>query len=544
MVTTVDWNYQIRNRPSGPGGTILVDNYPPTGPYPVTEIVFLNPDGVYVDSDGNVYTSLASLSQQGVIGIAGGQTIQGPFGIAGPGDVAFPDPALGGYPLVLSGTGLGFYTYSEGALTTPQAGIAYIASYPPYPDLDIFTSSYMNISCGTAYYGNLLLLNNSAGSMISMGGAPGSIAIEDPYQVYLAGGPDPLTATAGSAVFGSNLFDIYDALTQPQYSIGQGAYKGQWFTDALGNIYSGGILTTAGATTLGGDLSGTAGSATVTGLQGEPIASGTPAMGDILTWNGSEWISEPPPSPTGTEISQGGGSVQVTTAGGIYGQSATSQRVELASSDGSTTLTIGDSQQFSIANTAGSALGWTTGGGVQAASGSSSIGISTAGQIQLNSGSTPVVLNSPLLWPNTFALDGGGSPFLDPFVLGDVTPSCFLYLDTTYGYLRFGSQDPTYDHITFELPAGGGLYQDTLALSPTQLVPSAGFDNVIALGVSGQRWESLYVGTGGTILDSSLTLTQVSTPATPTGAGTLYVDTSGNLYFLGTSGVPRLLALA
>lgn len=38
-----------------------------------------------------------------------------------------------------------------------------------------------------------------------------------------------------------------------------------------------------------GDLSGTTSNAIVDGIQGNPVASGVPSSGDVLTWTGSEW---------------------------------------------------------------------------------------------------------------------------------------------------------------------------------------------------------------------------------------------------------------
>jgi hypothetical protein len=54
------------------------------------------------------------------------------------------------------------------------------------------------------------------------------------------------------------------------------------WTDALGAFF--------GATTLGGDLSGTLPSPTVKGLRGHPVSATNPTAGQILIWDGSVWM--------------------------------------------------------------------------------------------------------------------------------------------------------------------------------------------------------------------------------------------------------------
>ncbi len=72
---------------------------------------------------------------------------------------------------------------------------------------------------------------------------------------------------------------------------------------------SGKTLTTDGTnylwTSLGGDISGQVHTATVTQIQGLPVAAATPATGQILTWTGSSWAPQNAPSGTGGTTGSG-----------------------------------------------------------------------------------------------------------------------------------------------------------------------------------------------------------------------------------------------
>lgn len=66
------------------------------------------------------------------------------------------------------------------------------------------------------------------------------------------------------------------------------------------------------------------GQATVSVADLEDVATGAPASGDTLLWNGEEWVYGPP--------SSGGGGAVVVTGEGINGDGSTASPVELATS--------------------------------------------------------------------------------------------------------------------------------------------------------------------------------------------------------------------
>jgi hypothetical protein len=104
-----------------------------------------------------------------------------------------------------------------------------------------------------------------------------------------------------SAAPGAN---VYGCASANAWSLESG---GSTLPTVTGN--AGKVITTDGVnylwTALGGDLSGQPGSASVVQLQGRPLATASPATGQILTWTGSSWSPQNAPTSTGGGTSTG-----------------------------------------------------------------------------------------------------------------------------------------------------------------------------------------------------------------------------------------------
>jgi len=140
--------------------------------------------------------------------------------------------------------------------------------------------------------------------------------------------PDATTSSKGIIQLGGDLFGIGTTALAPKVSGLQG-FPVASTTPSLNNIltwngtnWAPGVLTNAtnavfGTIKLLGDLNGgTAGSPVVTGLQTRPVSATAPTTGQALVWNGSTWL------PTGIPSSPSGTGFATLTAG-TYDATAT-----------------------------------------------------------------------------------------------------------------------------------------------------------------------------------------------------------------------------
>lgn len=77
-----------------------------------------------------------------------------------------------------------------------------------------------------------------------------------------------------------------------------------------------GAASTAQLPAAGGDLSGSLTAATVKSIQGKPVSATSPSSGQVLTWNGSQWVGSSPAGTLGGDVS---GSISAATVQAIQG---------------------------------------------------------------------------------------------------------------------------------------------------------------------------------------------------------------------------------
>ena len=117
--------------------------------------------------------------------------------------------------------------------------------------------------------------------------------------------------------------------TQPSYSINQtntfgGGGIGIWGTLPTGSTVMGGIITAAGSGTVTGDVTGTLSGTTLSQIQTVPVVLSGLTSGDVLSYNGVDWINTPAGG-TPYQITRAGGSVVVGAGGGITSTPAAGQ---------------------------------------------------------------------------------------------------------------------------------------------------------------------------------------------------------------------------
>jgi hypothetical protein len=176
---------------------------------------------------------------------------------------------------------------------------------------------------------------------------------------------------------------------------------------------------------------------------------------------------------------------------------------------------------------------------LQANGGNVEVGTSTTdngSQLQVNGAETT---QGPVAVGTSYAIQGTPIAFANGVTINGSNPPCFQYLDSTFNALRIGCQSGSWNQIDFELPAGGGTYQDVISIATSSVAPSSGLDNTIPLGTASNRWSSLYAGTGASTIQGTLTVgsTTVKGSATTTYLSITSLGSSGNPCLdIGTAG--------
>lgn len=312
--TTIDWNYQIRNRPNS---LLSVGNLnPASGPFEPTELLFDNGYGVAVQSSGRVYGVDASLTTRGVVG-SPNVMWEGPNLISdfSPSLVSsFPFFDGNYYALTLSPGRLAWFLSGDNPFAAPTNWVG------PH-GTSVGGAMVMHGTHGLALDGassvleSNTLTNNFTGAVISQARSSSGTIVQDPALVTLECGLTKLTANP-TPLFNSygGIYLTSGLISQPSYAVQSDV--GLWGTGAAGDQFSGGLFTVAGSPlTLAGDVTGLLGTTQLSAISGNPVSAPSPTTGYVLTWNGSDWVAAAIPSVTPTMIANDGGSVAVSSVG-------------------------------------------------------------------------------------------------------------------------------------------------------------------------------------------------------------------------------------
>jgi hypothetical protein len=115
----------------------------------------------------------------------------------------------------------------------------------------------------------------------------------------------------------------------------------------------------SGSITLGGDVTGAGNATTVVGIQGRPVSSAAPNVGDVLTWNGTDWAPAAASATLETSGSAlaGGTSVYRNGSDQMLAETGTYATLKDAFAGFTTTVAASSSQPVAVAGNGARATG-------------------------------------------------------------------------------------------------------------------------------------------------------------------------------------------